>query len=235
MLPATLRNILILSPHCDDAVFACGALLETHPGTVVATIFAGHPPRHLPLTEWDRAAGFSVSDDVMRVRRAEDRAALTSLGAVPLWLDFLDRQYEPRYTEEELRIAMGHMIETCRPSAVVGPLGLFHSDHRAVHEAALWAARRHPGPCWYLYEDVNYRLIPGLTAHRLSEVRAQGWEVHDVSFPAYRHSGRKAAAVHAYASQLRALATKGRPGHVDAFAAERYWRLRWNECAPTSR
>ncbi len=226
MLPGTLRNILILSPHCDDAVFACGELMEAHPGTVVATVFAGHPPRHLPLTEWDRAGGFSSGDDVMAVRREEDRAAVSLLGAVPLWLDFLDSQYRPPHAEEDLYMAMNRLIEACRPSIVMAPLGLFHSDHRAVHLAALGVARQQAAPILFLYEDVNYRLIPGLTAQRLEELRAEGWAVDEASFPARRSSGRKMAAVHAYVSQLQALATQGRPGHTDAFASERYWRVR---------
>jgi hypothetical protein len=74
MLPAPLSNLLVLSPHCDDAVLACGEMLEAHPGSVVATVFAGCPPAGAPLTEWDRAAGFQAGDDVMNARRAEDLA-----------------------------------------------------------------------------------------------------------------------------------------------------------------
>jgi LmbE family N-acetylglucosaminyl deacetylase len=229
MLPARLCNILVLSPHCDDAVFACGALLESHPRTLVATIFAGRPPADFPLTEWDQAAGFGPRDDIMGMRRAEDREALTTLGAIPLWLDFLDSQYRPRHTADDLGEAVEQLLCLCRPSAVVAPLGLFHDDHRAVHQAALRTARRHAAPIWFLYEDANYRLIPGLTARRLSELTAEGWALHDASFPTRPDASRKKDAVHAYASQLRALASKGRPGHSDALAAERYWRITWTQ------
>jgi len=50
--------VAVISPHLDDAVFACGELLAARPGSVVITVLAGRPPRDLPLTPWDAASGF---------------------------------------------------------------------------------------------------------------------------------------------------------------------------------
>jgi LmbE family N-acetylglucosaminyl deacetylase len=227
MLPAPLSRFLILSPHCDDAVFACGNLLGSHPGSIVATLFAARPSVDLPLTEWDHAAGFLPGEDIMGCRRAEDEAALSLLGATPLWMDFLDSQYKPVHSIADLAAAVEHLIGAVQPAAVFAPLGLFHSDHQAVHEAAMRVAGRHPERNWFLYEDVNYRRIPGLTAERLQNLGARGVMPRPVSFPLKDTEQRKAEAVSCYRSQLRALATKGRTGHLDAFAAERYWRLSW--------
>ena len=227
MLPAPLSRLLILSPHCDDAVFACGDVLESHPGSVVATVFAGRPPADRPLTVWDSAAGFRAGDDVMGTRQAEDRAALSQLGATPLWLDFLDSQYIPHHTDADLDEALERLIRVLEPAALFVPLGLFHSDHRAVHEAAMRVASGHRTRTWFLYEDVNYRRIPGLTVQRLHSLEAGETAIEPVSFSVRTASLRKARAVDCYRSQLRALSSKGRPGHLDAFAAEHYWRLSW--------
>ena len=51
---------MVLSPHCDDAVFGCGELLADRPGSTVITVFAGRPGSGVPLTRWDAAAGFGA-------------------------------------------------------------------------------------------------------------------------------------------------------------------------------
>lgn len=196
MAPGEFNPVLVLSPHCDDAVFACGQMLEANPGSVVA---AG-----APLTEWDRAA-------------------LGLLGATPLWLDFRDSQYGPTHSAADLRDAIERVIRLVRPGAVFVPMGLFHSDHRSVHEAALQVAEARRHCRWFLYEDALYRRIPGLVAERLRRVTEAGFLLAPVSFPAPTPSKIKAEAVHCYRSQLRALSTQGRPGHEDALAPERYW------------
>lgn len=228
MLPDRLRRILILSPHCDDAVFACGEMLESHPGSIVTTIFAGRPTQDLPLTEWDRAAGFRPGDDVMAARRQEDRQALSLLGAQPLWLDFLDSQYKPTHSDTDLCAALDRLILVLRPAMLLAPLGLFHSDHLAVHEAAMSVARLHRQIAWALYEDVNYRRIPRLSAERLRHLKENGAALAPLSFPVRSPSARKLQAVACYGSQLRALASPGRPGHADTSAPERYWHVMWN-------
>jgi len=43
-------DVLVVSPHCDDAVFSCGDFLVAHPRASVVTIFAGRPQSryHVP-------------------------------------------------------------------------------------------------------------------------------------------------------------------------------------------
>ena len=102
-MPDTARRIFV-SPHLDDAVFACGQWIASSTRPVVLTIFAGAAPRDARLTVWDRECGFDEGDDVMALRRMEDRAALERLGATPCWLDFRDDQYgEPRDPASPLR------------------------------------------------------------------------------------------------------------------------------------
>lgn len=224
--PPLARPVLVLSPHLDDAVFACGRLLASVSAPTVATIFAGRPPRWAPLTEWDRAAGFQAGEDVIGARRDEDSAALRLLGATPLWLNFCDRQYGQGASPREIAHRLEAVIARCRPGSVFFPLGLFHSDHHLTYDAALLLLAGHPQLQWFAYEDRLYRRLPGLCEEKIEHLRRVGLAPCPISFPEAAAAGaRKCRAVARYRSQLRALATPGRPGHQDVFAAETYWRL----------
>lgn len=214
--------LLVISPHCDDGVLSCGELIAMHPGAVVVTVFAGSPPSYEPFSEWDRSSGFAPGDDVMALRRDEDRCALEVLRAHPVWLPFCDSQY--RHTPSVDATARALEDTLCRhaPRSVAFPLGLFHSDHRLTHEAmmSLTAGREMR---WLLYEDALYRRIPGLVEARLAQLRRDGHGVRrlQLQFSA-RAAALKREAVACYRSQLRALATPGRPGHPDASEPEAY-------------
>src|SRR4051794_14708597 len=88
-----LGKLLIISPHRDDAIFACGEVLASQRGAVVVTLFTGQPSPALPLTDWDAAAGFSSTDEAIAQRYAEQGRALELLHAKPISLDFIDSQY----------------------------------------------------------------------------------------------------------------------------------------------
>jgi LmbE family N-acetylglucosaminyl deacetylase len=232
-MPSTVHRLLAISPHLDDAVFACGEVLCAHPGARVATLFAGAARRYATLPPWDRDAGFVDGEDVMQRRRAEDRAALGLLGARPHWLDFRDRQYlaeDERPDRDGLECAIDALVRAFSPERVLAPLGLFHSDHMLAGDAVLTVAVRYPRVQWTAYEDALYRRLPGLVQQRLAAIHARGWHATPVALPA-GHLERKRAAVECYASQLRALNTAQRPTHADAFARERYWDLAY---APVS-
>jgi LmbE family N-acetylglucosaminyl deacetylase len=214
-----------VSPHCDDAVFACGALLHAHPGAVVVTVFAGSPPAGSTPTEWDAAAGFVQGDDPVARRREEDRRALTLLDARPVWLPFRDRQYGRSAPPAAVAAVLETVVRAADATAVVLPLGLFHDDHACTHEAGLVVLGRLPALAWFAYEDAIYRRFPGdLPGRRLTRLARAGFRPVPVRL-AVGSEDTKRRAIACYRSQLRALATPGRPGHADAFAAERYWRI----------
>ena len=217
--------LLVLSPHCDDAVLGVGELLASRPGSVVVTIFAGRPPAGAPLTPWDAAAGFHEGDDVMGVRRAEDQAALAVLGARARWLPFHDAQYGGPLGADAIVGGVAAVVSAARASAVAIPLGLFHDDHRTTHEAALRVARRRPELSWLLYADALYRRIPDVLERRLAALAEAGAIVEPLP-PVTGHASLKRRAIGCYRSQLQALGTPGRPGIADALAPEQYWRLR---------
>ncbi len=217
--------LAVISPHLDDAVFACGELLAAHPGSVVITVFAGRPPDGLPLAPWDAASGFRYGDDVIGRRREEDHAALARLGATPRWLDFLDAQYAPSPGMDQIAAELVGALAGAGLETVFVPLGLFHSDHALTHAAALRALRRLPALRWFAYEDAMYRRIDWFLPERLRQLARDGF----LAEPAGRSNGaslrQKRRAIACYRSQLRALRTPGRPGYADALRPERYWRL----------
>lgn len=222
---AELGKLLVLSPHLDDAVFACGELLASSPGAVSLTLFAGVPPLAQALTEWDRSSGFASGEEAISRRRDEDRRALTVLGATPRWLDFLDSQYRDSPSIVGLADIVTDMLEEQQPDTVLLPAGLFHSDHILAHQAALTVRAQYPNKRWVMYEEPMYRRVPAELQERLTSLVHFGIEATPLAFDTAAAAARKREAVQCYASQLQALMTPSRPGHDDVFAPEGYWQL----------
>jgi LmbE family N-acetylglucosaminyl deacetylase len=221
---------VVISPHLDDGVLACGQLLAAHPASTVITVFAGRPPEGTPLTEWDAAASFRPGDDVIAARREEDRCALAVLGARPVWLDFCDAQYSQSPTTSALAACLEAAIGETGMTTVYIPLGLFHSDHQLVRAALLRMMHRLPRYSWFAYEEPNYRRIPNLLQQCLAALQDAGMLAGSVGSSSAQGRAEKRRAVEHYRSQLRALSSSGRPGDADVFAAERYWRLEAGGC-----
>ena len=225
--PGELRAICVVSPHFDDAVMGTGQLLEAHPGSTVVTVFGGRPERYPDrLTDWDARGGFTLDDDIVVVRRDEDRSALQILEAHREWLDFVDHQYlesAERPTAEEVAVALGEAISGA--TAVFLPMGLANPDHVTTHDAGLLVRERHPDLAWFCYEDSGYKHLPGLLAWRVSKLfRAGIWPT-----PAVIRVGadptRKQAAVACYESQLAPLQDHELAARLEANVPEQYWRL----------
>ncbi|MBK1614602.1 hypothetical protein CKO44_14100 [Rubrivivax gelatinosus] len=216
---------LVVSPHLDDAVFGCGVWLASRPGSVVATVFAGVPGDPAQATDWDRRCGFTSAGEAVAVRLDEDRRALARLGAEPRWLPFADSQYGCTPARADVARALRSLLETERPRWLLLPLGLFHSDHRLVHDAAVEAFGDDvAGIDRVFWEDALYRGMPGVLQARLAELLAAG-RVGTPLFDAPPGSATLAAkrkAVSAYASQLRAF---GQQGVDDVDRPERFWRF----------
>jgi LmbE family N-acetylglucosaminyl deacetylase len=226
------RNLLFVSPHLDDAVFSCGRLLASSSNAVVLTVFAGSPPSASMLTDWDRSCGFDSGTQAMAGRQREDDEALGIVGATPRRLDFPDSQYcsgRSVPTLEHIAAAIFGAIREYAPAAVLLPLGLFHSDHRLAHEAALRALDPAGNPPRFAYADALYRAIPGLLDERLAYLAKRGLLLRPASFiESHRADKMKARAVACYQSQLRALLTPGKPGLEDLAKPEQYWFVEYS-------
>jgi len=223
----TNPRLFIVSPHFDDAVFGCGALLAAHPDAAVCTVFAA-PPEQDMHTEWDEKAGFASAFESIHGRTIEDNNALSVLDAIPVRLPFRDAQYHDSPSIGKLAGALEEAIYGSTANTLLMPLGLFNDDHGRVFEACCEILPRMSHLEWFAYEEAIYRAIPGLVQQRLVDLAERGIvatpasPAADHALDPERQSLLKREAVSAYESQLRAL---GPHGYDDVFAAERYWRL----------
>jgi LmbE family N-acetylglucosaminyl deacetylase len=232
--PGALDRIVVVSPHFDDAVLGASHLIAAHPGTTVITVLGGRPPAYPPEpTDWDACGGFRAGDDVVALRREEDRAAMAFLGANPVWLEFPDHQYLPRDERPrppEVAPALRRAIVEAEPSAVFLPMGLANPDHTLTHDAGLLVrAELVDGGhdfAWFCYEDHGYKHIPGLLAWRIAKLFRSGLWPTPAVVPIDPDMARKRAAIELYRSQVPPL----QRDHVlderlGANVPEQYWRL----------
>ena len=215
---ANRQKLVAISPHLDDVALGCAGLVAGLPGSLVVTVIAGRPGPH-ELTDWDDRCGFGPGDDVMGARRQEDEAALRLLGATPMWLDFLDRQYAAGWSSPNPdAVAAALRPIAAGASLVASPLGMLHPDHVAVADACYAVARAMPEVRWVVYEDAIYRATAGATDAALARVEAEGFNLTDV---AVAPAAQKRQAIDSYTSQVKGL------GDLieDAYRPERYWTL----------
>jgi LmbE family N-acetylglucosaminyl deacetylase len=224
----TLVRPVYLSPHLDDAVLSCGALmfLQSRDGNrpTVITCFAGIPERPVKSsfaleqhTKWGLV-------HAVRERRREDSVAQGLLGSTPLYLDYFDCIYRRGseqgaylYTSEAALFGQVHpgeeglpadvasrLLTTLPPSStdIYAPLGLgHHVDHQLTLAAALLLRKR--GCSVLFYEDYPYAEQPDELDRTFS-----GW--HTPPTPIVKPISEtalsaKVRAISAYRSQLPVL------------------------------
>jgi LmbE family N-acetylglucosaminyl deacetylase len=232
--PSVLERIVVVSPHFDDAALGAAHLLTSHPGSTVITVLGGRPPAYPDeVTPWDAAGGFKTGDDVVAARREEDRAAMASMQATPVWLEFPDHQYLPldqRPTPADVAPALQRAIAAAGPTAVFLPLGLANPDHVLTHDAALLAREAIIGTGtelhWFCYEDAGYKHLPGMMAWRISKLFRSGlWPTPSV-VPVRPDMAAKRNAIGLYTSQVAPLEQDHLLSErLDANVPEPYWRL----------
>lgn len=209
-------TIAVLSPHLDDGVLSCAELLAAYPGSLLVTLFAGGPTRVDPLPEWDAASGFNLGDDVMKARRAEDRAAAAELGAIPHHLNFWDFQYravadlnysgpQGKQLVKAASIQLQAVIDDHKLDAMAIPLGISHPDHVLTAMAALNLVYSGSSLEWWAYEDLPYSVESrSALARSIAKLSRSGFRLTPLasSSPA---KNAKRQAIAQYESQTRAL------------------------------
>jgi LmbE family N-acetylglucosaminyl deacetylase len=222
---------VVVSPHLDDGVLGCGTLMSVQPGVTVVTVFAGNPPAYPdPMRLWDVQSGFGPGDDVMEVRRGEDRAALDVLGARPVHLDFVEYTYNPGdkpVAPDALAAGISATLRDLRPTLVLAPFGLANPDHDVVHRACMLVRDElDDGIAWWLYQDFGYHFIPGMLAWRTSSLFRRGIWPTPVCPDVDATDERKLEAVACYSSQLHALDDDWKiRAKLATHASEQYWRI----------
>jgi LmbE family N-acetylglucosaminyl deacetylase len=221
------RNIY-LQPHFDDAALSSGGTLALQSvagmKNLVITVFGGLPKDNVlspfatqTLTRW----GLSLDPcAAVERRREEDTAALETLGADTLWLDFVDAVFRgtpPYYPSDEslfgsvhagdlqvdqrLAEVLGEIHQRAPLAAIYAPLGIgHHVDHQLVCSAADRLVQQRANVKFY--EDFPYVTRPGALVARQKELGiAMEPEWVEVS----AQIRQKEEAIAAYASQLPTL------------------------------
>lgn len=222
-----------LQPHFDDAVLSAGGTIGLQVATgqkvLVVTVFGGLPPAGTPLsafaTQTQRRMGLAQdAAEAVRQRRAEDQAAVESLGADVYWLDYRDAIYrgvppssQPSYAseeaifgevnaadlslDEELASLFLNLHERAPLAALYAPLGVgHHVDHQLCCSAADRLAQRKLNVKFY--EDFPYVRQPGALESRQRELGIQMEpELVEISGA----MSAKEAAVELYRSQVPML------------------------------
>jgi hypothetical protein len=153
-------SALLLSPHWDDAVFDCWALLEDQADLTVVNVFAGIPTAGR-LTRWDRVSGASESSTRAHERTVEDTQALALAGRKSIDMPLLDAEYREPESAPSLRDVDRALTTGVRAtSRVYAPAGLgTNVDHKLVR----WYARMlgRTGIPISLYADLPYCVVHG--------------------------------------------------------------------------
>ena len=189
---------IYLQPHFDDAALSCGGAMRQQTSfgqrTLVITVFGGQPPEGLQPSPFARQNSQIMSlpespAAAVAARRAEDEAAVGSLGADVLWLDYLDAIYRgspalyqsnealfglvsdgDHALDEELGALFLTIAERAPLAALYAPLGVgHHVDHQLVCSAADRLAQRRINVKFY--EDFPYVSRPGALEARQNELR----------------------------------------------------------------
>jgi hypothetical protein len=240
--------LLLVSPHLDDAVFSCSALVERSEPVDVVTIFAGapDPPRQ---GWWDRDCGFASSAESVPERLREDEAAFAGTRHRRRYLDLLELQYienRPGGESDVIESAIRDWITEHPGGTVALPAGAGcsmrlvdrwlrrlrrqscsfgqHVDHLLVRDAGLGSLKGSDATL-LLYEEVPY--LWGAPADRQAERVAARVGRSSKLLELSVDRGRKAERIAAYASQIPHISPPhGRVDDAETLpASERYWRL----------
>jgi LmbE family N-acetylglucosaminyl deacetylase len=159
------RPAVILSPHLDDAAFACFSLLRD---AVVVNVFDGIPEAGT-LSWWDERCGAADSAERAQRRIDEDRAALARHVREIHRVGILEAAYRPRGGDDDAEIqpvverGLRQHASLLAESVVYAPLAggaRRHPDHLVLREATRSLRRELEFPLT-LYADDGYCLTDG--------------------------------------------------------------------------
>jgi LmbE family N-acetylglucosaminyl deacetylase len=114
-MEAVKQSFLFVSPHLDDAVLSCGALiahLAPLTSVTVATIFTHDAPgpHTRSARKSARQCGWTHSAELFEERRKEDAEVLTQAGAGHVHLGFPDALFRRRPEAPRLRRSAGRLV-----------------------------------------------------------------------------------------------------------------------------
>jgi LmbE family N-acetylglucosaminyl deacetylase len=210
-----MPRAVALSPHLDDAAFSCGGTLarlaQAGWEVTLCTVFTASipEPRGFALAcQLDK--GLPAEADYMALRRAEDAAACSALGAAPRWLPFAEAPHRGYNSAAALfgppapgDAIMGPLLASLSHHLRAGPLDLVlapqaiggHVDHVLLVEALRLALP--PGLPILWWTDWPYAARPAAIPARPSRLGFDALPEHRA-----RATPPPACGLRAYASQL---------------------------------
>ena len=154
-------TILVVAPHMDDEVLACGGTIARLPSPArVHLVYATDGARSCsPVVPWIDATSAELSS----VRRAESTMALEHLGVPPVNLHFLDLpDGQLEHHEQALEGSFRNLIRQLRPDHVLIPFRYDrHPDHLAVNRAVHAAMRESQAGLFEYFVYYRWRMLPG--------------------------------------------------------------------------
>ena len=155
-------KIIIMVPHMDDGVLACGGTIAKLPSKelihiVYATDGMASPAPVLPWRD-------SVSEDLGLARINEARAAMGSLGVLEENIHFLNfADGRLKMYSKQLKSAVSQLLEQIRPAHVFVPFRYdCHPDHLTLQHVvtALLPSGSFDTECHEYFVYYRYRLLP---------------------------------------------------------------------------
>lgn len=192
--PDPALDLLVLSPHLDDAALSCGATIhrvaQGGGRVLVVNVFTADAPTERSPLAADLHRRWALGEDAMVVRRREDSEACDRLGAAVQNLDFVDALYRCGASGEPHHPALPSLFGPPHPDdaglvdrlagvfrglpparQVLAPLGIGgHVDHRLVHLAACAGFE-----ALEFYSDYPYARSPRAVVRALLRVMGPPW------------------------------------------------------------
>ncbi|MEK9184873.1 MAG: PIG-L family deacetylase [Patescibacteria group bacterium] len=162
-------QIIILSPHFDDAVLSLGGLIAKEKEKIIVATFFTDKPKNKITTYWDTISGFHNSDQAISDRIMENYNALMPFNVEIVNFGFLDNQYRDNKDNFELKEKIVLDIEKIidnlpnKDISIYGPsyFGeiITHPDHKLLHDVFIEVAKNRNSDTslnFFLYEDFPY-------------------------------------------------------------------------------
>lgn len=156
-------ELLVIAPHMDDEVLACGGTIACLPRKDQIHIVYGTDGSKspVPMAPWIG----QPSPDLVSIRKQEALAAMHTLG-VPdgniHFLEFPDSQL--KHHLQKLTQALSVLIRALKPDHLLIPFRYDrHPDHLALHRAAQKALQqeKHNADCVEYFVYHRWQLLPG--------------------------------------------------------------------------
>jgi LmbE family N-acetylglucosaminyl deacetylase len=222
---------LFLSPHCDDAVLSCGALMAhkrmAGERVLIVSLCTASPPQS-PLSSFalrEQGAWGVSTDDIYACRRAEDQAAAALLAVELIQVGELDAIYRQDsqgncfYTSVldlfgvihpddsslavQVQNRLASVLAAFIPATIYAPLAVGnHVDHQRTRQLAECWQRQ--GQRVLFYEDYPYVEDEGALWQVLNQPTDGVWKRHPQVVSAIAAEA-KVKAIACYPSQIAAL------------------------------